>query len=207
MYMLQHAAKHAATSDSTERVSAVHNKRMQAGDAGASASPVNTWTAHARPKAETRPVDATRMRVRFVDVPVLEAAQSVWLLNDSKNKKERVSAVLESVAGLTSSEAETAMMQAHTKGAGLVANLPKAEAQSLLAKVVPRPPVAPMPLLVSPASSSPLSARVPFPPCLPPCPVRLSSPFPACSLVHAYVRARALTCRHARAYTHTCTHT
>jgi len=170
------------TTDSTESVSAVHNKRMPAEAADARAGPINTLTPPAKPNAETRPLDHITMPVRFVDVPVLETAQSVWLLNDSRNKKERVSAVLESVAGLTSSEAETAMMQAHTKGAGLVAILPQAEAQALLAKVLPpppppRPPAASPSHLVSPALPSAPSARVPLPPCPPPCPVLLSWPF------------------------------
>ena len=51
------------------------------------------------------------------------------------NTKARVSAVLERVVGLSASEAETIMLKAHTTGAALVATLPKAAAEALVAKV------------------------------------------------------------------------
>ena len=116
---------------------AVHNKRMPGAQVGSKTSEISETSPINFIKAllDAKEMETHRMSVRFVDAPMLDAVEFVWLLNDSRNKKERVSAVLESVAGLTAIEAEVAMMQAHTKGAGLVAILPKAEAEALVIKM------------------------------------------------------------------------
>ena len=79
-------------------------------------------TSTALPKTEQQ------VHVRFLDTAVPEKALSVWLLNDSRNRKDRVSAVLEKLAGLDPNEADAVMMQAHSQGAGRIAVLPEVEA-------------------------------------------------------------------------------
>ena len=48
----------------------------------------------------------------------------------------RVSAVLNTVAGLVGQEAEKVMMDAHLKGAALVATLPRSEAEELVERML-----------------------------------------------------------------------
>ena len=87
-------------------VMAAHNKRVQGAQIQGKISPFSGFKARLRARLQTK-----RMSVRFLDTALPEQLDSVWLLNDSRNKKERVSAVLENVAGLTWREAETVMMQ------------------------------------------------------------------------------------------------
>ena len=138
-----------------------HNKRMQGLPVRGTISPFNSFNGSRKEEAvveqtlqlsgggDRREVGLSdrsvpevtlegNINVRFLDTALTEQLESVWLLNDSTNKKERVRAVLESVAGLDPREASTVMMMAHTKGAGRIACLPKSAAQELVAKVSAR---------------------------------------------------------------------
>lgn len=55
------------------------------------------------------------------------SAVLLWLYNDPMNKRERVAAVLQTVAGLNSTLAEHVMMQAHTTGRGNIGNFTNLE--------------------------------------------------------------------------------
>lgn len=115
-------------------MTAAHNKRVGRGqvrEIQGTIIPFNGPMARFKSRFQ-----AEGTNVRFLDTALPEQVESVWLLNDSKNKKERVSAVLEHVAGLSSREADRVMMLAHTQGAGLIAILPTAEAQDLAKKVI-----------------------------------------------------------------------
>jgi hypothetical protein len=87
-----------------------HTKRVRATGALEIQSTISSFAGFKTSRLKAR-MQAEGLRVRFLDTALPEEVEAVWLLNDSRNKKERVSAVLENVAGLTSREADTVMMQ------------------------------------------------------------------------------------------------